>query len=137
MVRAERDLVLGQDHPVGELAAHLALLELEAVRKTRTRQGNRDRRTGTEVPGSADDLPRVALPHVDVAELEPVGVRMLLGLEYAPDEEAGEVAVLVGDAAMDDPVDLAAREHEPPAELLERQVERDVLAEPADGDLHG
>ena len=35
VVRAELDLVLGQNHAVTELAANLALLELQAVRQHR------------------------------------------------------------------------------------------------------
>ena len=71
------------------------------------RQPHRDRRAGqrdgdgrarAEVPRAADDRARLALPHVDRAELEPVGVRVLAGLEDAADAEQAEVAVLVGDA---------------------------------------
>ena len=53
---------------------------------------------------------------------------MLTGLEDAADHEPLEVPVAVGHAATDDAVDLAAREHELPRELLERQVDVDVLA---------
>ncbi len=136
VVRAELDLVLREDHPVRQLAAHLPLLELEAVRDRGAGERHRDGRARAEVPRAADDLPRVALPHVDLAELQPVRVRVLDRLEDAADEEASQVAVRVRNAAMDDPVDLAAREHEPTAELLDRQVEADVLAQPGDGDLH-
>ena len=79
-----------------------------AVREHRARQRDGDRRAGAEVPGAADDLARLALADVDAAELEPVGVRVLAGLEHAADAEEPEVAVVVGDAAARDPLDLAA-----------------------------
>ncbi len=107
VVGAEPDLVLGEDHPVGDLAAHLAPLELEAVRQHRAGQRDRDGRAGAEVPRAADDRARLALADVDLRQLESVGVRVLHGLEHAPDAEAPEVPALVGDAA-------AARSPRPP-----------------------
>jgi hypothetical protein len=137
VIGAEVDLVLGQDHPVGQLPTHIALLELQAVRNRRAGQRDGDCRARAEVPRAADDLAGVALPHIHAAELEPVRVRMLLGLEHLPDEEAAEVPVRVRHPAGDDPVDLAAREHETTGQLLDGQVERDVLAQPGNRDLHG
>ena len=133
MVGAELDLVLGQDHPVRELAAHLALLELQPSRQPRARQRHGHGRPGAEVPGAADDLPRVALPHVDAAELEPVGVRVLLRLEHAPDPEEPEVAVVVGHAATLDPLHLRGRDREPLGQLGQRHLQRDVLPQPGNG----
>ena len=97
VVGAELELALGEDHPARELAAELRLAErLLGPGQQRARQRDRDRRAGAEVPRAADDLARLALPHVDPAELEPVGVRVLAGLEHLADEEAAEVAVVVG-----------------------------------------
>ena len=70
MVVPELQLALGEDHPVGQLASQLRLLEPLPVRQHRARERHGDRRAGAEVPGAADDLPRVALPHVDAAELQ-------------------------------------------------------------------
>ena len=94
MVVAEADLVLGQDHPARRLAAQLALVE-RLVEDRQERPGKRDGdgRAGLEVPGAADDLARVSLPHVDLADAQPIRVRMRLDLEHAADEEAAEVAV--------------------------------------------
>ena len=61
VVGAEVDLVLGEDHPVGDLAAHLAPLELEPVRRAprraarprrsrRRRSSTRRRRSGAARP---------------------------------------------------------------------------------------
>ena len=85
MVGAEADLVLGEDHPVGDLAAHLAPLELEPVRQHRAGQRDTDGGAGAEVPGAADDRARLALADVDLRDLQAVGVRVLLGLEHAAD----------------------------------------------------
>ena len=134
--RAELDLVLGQDHPVRELAANLALLELQPAREPRAGQRDRHGRARAEVPGAADDLARVALPHVHAAELEPVGVRVLLGLEHAPDPEEPEVAVLVGHATALDPLHLRGRDREPLRQLGQRHLQRDVLPQPGNRNTH-
>ncbi len=113
VVRAERDLVLGEDHPVRQLAAELGRLEGRAVREYGSGQRHRHRRAGAEVPRAADDLTRLALTDVDLAELQPVRVRMLPRLEHAADEEAAQIAVRVGDAAAFDTLDLRGRDAEP------------------------
>ena len=117
VVAAEADLVLGQDHPVGDLAAHLAPLELEPVREHGAGERDTDGRADAEVPGAADDRARLALADVDLGDLEPVGVRVLLGLDDAADPEQAEVAALVGDAARVDPLDLGGGDREPRREL--------------------
>jgi hypothetical protein len=127
---SEADLVLGEDHPGRHLAAHLALLQLRPVRQHRSRQCDGDRRAGAEVPRAADDRARLALPHVDAAQLQPVGVGVFLRREDAPDAEQLEVAVRVGDADALDPVDLGGRHRQPVRKLGERHVDRDVVAEP-------
>ena len=134
VVRAELDLVLGEDHPVRELAANLALLELEAAGENRARERDRDRRAGAEVPGAADDLARLALPHVHPAELQPVRVRVLLRLEHLADAEEAEVAVLVRHASPLDSLDLGGRDREPRGELVERHLDGHVVAKPGDRD---
>ena len=134
VVGAEGDLVLGENHPVRELAADLPLLELEPAREHRPGQRDGNRRTGAEVPGPADDLPRLALPHVDLAELEPVRIRMLVRLEHLADAEEPEVAVLVRHAATLDPFDLGGRDRKPGRQLLERHLDGDVVPQPGNRD---
>ena len=80
------------------------------IGQERAGQRDGDRRAGLEVPRAADDLARVALPHVDLADAEPVGVRVRVDLEHAADEEAAEVAVHVRDADVDDALDLERRD---------------------------
>ena len=133
----EADLVLGEDHPARGLPAELALVErLVEDRQERTGQTDRDRRARLEVPRAADDLARVSLPHVDLAELELVGVRMLVDLEHAADEEATEVAVEVRDADVDHPLDLERRDGESSAISCGARVDGDVLAKPGERSAH-
>ena len=98
VVGAEPDLVLGEDHPARDLAAQLTLVE----RPGKPGEHAPGSPTATvapdaEVPGAAHDLARLALPHVHLAELELVGVRVLSGLDDAPDAEEAEVVAGVGD----------------------------------------
>ena len=77
VVVSEPDLVLGEDHPARRLAAQLALVE-RLVEDRQERPGERDGngRASLEVPRAADDLAGVSLPHVDLADAQPIGVRM-------------------------------------------------------------
>ena len=79
VVGADRDLVLGQDHPVRLDAAQLGLLELRAVGHHRAGLGDGDDLAGGDVRRAADDLALVAGADVDRADGQAVGVRVLLG----------------------------------------------------------
>ncbi len=137
VVLAELELALGEDHPLRDLAAQLAALDREgAAGHDAAGHDHRDGRARAEVPGAADDRARLPVADVDARQLQPVRVRMLACLQHLADHEVLEVAAGVGHAAPDDTVDLAAREDEPPRELLDRQVEVDVLPQPRDGHLH-
>src|SRR5262249_10726523 len=116
------------------LATELRRLELHPGGEHGTRQRDRDGRAWTEVPRAADDLARLALPHVDPAELQAIGVRMLPGFEHAPDAEVAKVSVDLRDATALDPLDLGGGDAEPLGKFRERHVDRDVVAQPADGD---
>ena len=125
MVGAEIDLVLGEDHPLGHGPAQLAPLECQPVRQRRPGERDGHRGSGAEVPGAADDLIGLVLTHVDPAELEPVGIRMLVGFEDAADPEEREVSL---DAALLDPVHLGSRDRERVRDLLGGCVDAGVLA---------
>ena len=131
MVGAEIDLVLGEDHPLGHLAAQLAALEREPVRERRARQRDRDLRPGAEVPGAADDLVRLGLPHVDLAELQPVGVRMLLRLEHVADAEEAEIAAVSATPSRMTSLTSAVEIESAVGDLRCRRVDAHVLAQPA------
>ena len=92
MVGADRELVLGEDHPVGLDAAELGLAEL--VPSGITAPGLA---TATVWPAATFGAPQticdgVAVADVDQADAEPVGVGVLVGLEHLADDEVLERA---------------------------------------------
>ena len=136
VVRPELQLALGEDHPLGDLAAELGALELRPARQHRPGKRDRDGRARAEVPGAAHDLDRLPFAHVHAAELQPVGVRMLARLEHVAHAVEPEVPVDVGDT---DPLDVlhhADGDVDARDELVERELRSDVLVQPAERDLH-
>ena len=130
------ELALGQDHAVGRLAAQLGALERAAVGQHRARQ-----RTATVSPAPKFQAPHTiwrgsALADVDLAELQAVGVRVLAGLEHVPGDDQLLDAVVVGQAAALDALDLVAGEREPRGELVERRQLGEVVGQPLQRDLH-
>ena len=136
VIGAEIDLVLGEDHPLRHLTAQLAPLERETVRQRGARKRDRDLRARAEVPRTADDLVGLGLADVDLAELQAVGVRMLLRLEHVPDAEEPEVAAVVADTDTHDLVDLGRRDRQAVGDLRRRRVDVHVLAQPGERDAH-
>ena len=88
------ELALRQDHAVGGLASQLRARDAASVQQHRAGQRHGDGVARLEVPGTAHDGPRRGLPHVDLAELQAVGVRVLAGLEHAPGDDQLLDAVL-------------------------------------------
>ena len=137
VIGAEPDLVLGQDHPARELAAERPLIErCREARQEDAGKPDCNRRTDTEVPGATDDLTRLALPHVDLAELELVGVRMLVSDDDLADPQEREVVARVLDADVDHTLDLERRDVEPPRDLVRRRIDGHVLAQPGERRAH-
>ena len=137
VIGAEPDLVLGQDHPARELAAERPLVERRReARQEDAGKPDRDRRADAEVPGAADDLTRLTLPHVDLAELELVGVRVLVGDDDLADPQEREVVARVLDADVDHALDLERRDVELPRDLVRRRVDVHVLAQPGERRAH-
>jgi hypothetical protein len=108
VVRADRELVLGEDHPLGDLPAQLRPLEPRAVGHHRPRARHRDRLAGRDVRGAADDVGDIVLTDRDRADPQAIGIRVRLGGEHATDHEVLEL----GDAVRVDPVDLRAGHRE-------------------------
>jgi hypothetical protein len=107
VVGPKPDLVLGQNHPARELAPEGPLVEgRREARQQDTGKPDRDRRTDAEVPRAADDLARLPLPHVDLAELELVRIRVLVGDDDLADAQVREVVARVLDAHIDHALDL-------------------------------
>jgi hypothetical protein len=137
VVVPEADLVLGQDHPARRLATELPLVQrLVEDRQVGARERHRDGRAALEVPRTAHDLARVALPHVDLAQSQPVRVRMWADLEDASDEEAAKVAVDVGHADVDHTLHLERGDRQPVRDLVGGGVDGDVLAQPGERRPH-
>ena len=136
MVLAELQLLLGQDHPVGDHSADLALLDRHAPGEHTAGEDDADGGPGLEVPGAADDLAWLLLADVDAAEPHPVGVGMRADLEDATNREVAEVRAVVRDTAVDDPLDLAGRGEEACRQLVQGRLDRDVVAEPGEGYAH-
>ena len=132
MVGAEVDLVLGEDHPLRHLPAKLAPLEREPVRERCAGERHGDARAGAEVPRAADDLRDLSAADVDGRELQPVGVRVLVGREHTADLEERRV----GRPSPVDPVDLGRDDREQVGDLLRRRLHAHVLAQPAHRDAH-
>jgi hypothetical protein len=61
---------------------------------------------------------------------------MLHGFEHTADTEETEVAVDVGDADPLDAQDLAVLDHKALGDLVDGPIDRDVLVQPTDWDLH-
>jgi len=137
VIGAELELALGQDHSPGDLTAQLRLAEWGLdTGQLRARQRDRDSGSGAEVPRTADDLTRRSLAHVHLAELEPVGVRVLARLENLADEEETVIAVLIDRPARLDRVHLRGADAQPVGQLAGRHRERDVVAQPGQRDAH-
>ncbi len=132
VVRADLDLVLGQDHAVGLLPAELGLLQPHPAGHHRAGRGDRDGLAGRDVRRAADDLLRLAVAEVDEADAQAVGVRMLLGREDLAHAEVLER----GHAVRVDAVDLRAGEGEPRRELGRGQARVAVVVEPQQGKSH-
>ena len=137
VIGAELELALGEDHSARDLAAQLRLPQRGfGTRQLRARQRDRDGGAGGEVPRTADDLPRRSLPHVHLAELKPVGVRVLARLEHLADEEEPVIAVLVDRPARLDRVHLGGADAQPVRQLAGGHRERNVVAQPGERHAH-
>ncbi len=132
VVGADRELVLGEDHPVGLDAAQLGPLEPRAVGHDRPGSCDRDDLAGSHVRGAADDLAHVAVADLDRADREPVGVRVALGAQHAADREVLERV----DAVAVDGLDLRAGHRQPVLEVVGAEPGVAVVVEPEDRNPH-
>ena len=123
VVGADRELVLSEDHPVGQLAAELFLPQLLAVWHDRAWPRDRDHLPGRDVVGATDDLHRGRAADLDHADAEPVGIGVLVAFEHLPDDEVLEP---VHPVALN-PLDLRAGHRQPLRQRLGVQVRSAVL----------
>ena len=132
VVGADRDLVLGQDHPRGLDAAQLRPSQLRAVGHHGARLGHRDDLAGGHVRRPAHDRALVAGPDVDRADGQPVGVRVAFGAEHAADEEVLERA----HPMPVDGLDLRPAHREQVLELGDADARVAVVVQPEERDPH-
>ena len=135
VVGAELDLVLGEDHPVRELAANLALLELQPAReharraarrpRSRPRRSSRRRRRS----GAARPPPR---------RRGRAGAGRRSGAcrprARAPTRKRPRLPSSSGTPRRSMPSTSAVETESRVGELVERHLERDVLPQPGDRD---
>ena len=86
---------------------------------------------GARIRRAAHHLDRIAGAGIDHADAEPIGIRMLLGLDHARDDERRKRFRLVLDA-----LDLEPDHGQLVGELAERAVGVEMLLEPGEGEFH-
>jgi len=133
--RADLQLVLGEDHPFGDDAAELRLLELRAVGHHRSRPRYRDSLPSGNVRRSAHDRRRPVrrlLADVDLAHAQPIRVRVWLHIDDAPDHEP----VLPANAVMVDRLDLRPGHRQPLLDRAHVELRVAVFAQPVQRNAH-
>ena len=136
VVLAELELLLGEDHPCRALAPHRPLFDPQPSGQEAAGQDDADGRSRLEVPGTADDLTRARLADVDLTQAHAVGVRVGGDVDDSADPEVIEVRVDVRDTTVQDPLHLARRCRQPCRQIGQRDLDRDVLAQPGERDAH-
>ena len=86
---------------------------------------------GARIRRAAHHLHRIARAGIDHADAQPVGIRMLLGLDHARDGERRELFAHVLDA-----LDLEPDHGQLVGDLAERAVGVEMLLEPGEGEFH-
>ena len=132
VIGADRELVLGEDHPVGLDPAQLRALELRAVGHDRAGRRDGDRLARRHVGRAAHDRGRLACADVDDAHGQAIRVGVALGRQDATDAEVLQRR----DAVRVDAVDLRAGHRQPLAELLRGQAGIAEVVEPEERQPH-
>ena len=86
---------------------------------------------GPRVRRAAHDLHGIARPGVDRADPEPVGVRVLVGLDHPRDREAAQPLGRVLDT-----LDLETDTGKGLGDLGQRRLGVEVILEPGEGEFH-
>ena len=130
VVLPQPKLLLGQDHPVRFDPPQLRLAELRAVGHHRAGQRHGNGLARGDVRGAADDRPR-AIAGLDLADAQPIRVRVLLSAQHGAHDEA----IGARSPQMRDPLELDRVHRERLADLLRRQPRVAVLGQPGVGSL--
>ena len=124
-VGREVQLVARAQHAVADDAHLLGPLDAPVAGQHRARQRDRDALASGDVRRAADDLERLAIADRDARERQPVGARMGLDAEQLADDD-----VLPVGAPRLDALDLHPEQRQPFGQLLRRELDVDVVAQP-------
>ena len=130
-IGGQAELVARAEHPVADDAHLLGPLDPPVARQDGTGKCHRDPLAGRDVRRAADDLERLAVAGRDARQRQPVGARMALHGQQLPDDDVLPVL-----APADDALDLHPEQRQTLGEGLGAEVDVDVLAQPAERDLH-
>ena len=131
MVLAEQKLARRAQHAAAVDAPDLRLLErLAALRNHGADRGEHRLHAGMDVGRAADHLDP-ASTGVDLAKIEPLGVRMTAHGEHLRDPERRQVG-----APGLDVLDLEAEHGQARDDLIEARLGRQMLLQPGQGELH-
>ena len=121
------ELARRAQHPLALLAADLGSLDRDAAGQRRAHGRQRDDHAGAHV-GRAAHNAQLTAAAVDPAHRQLVGVRVLLDLEHARDDDARVAPAVVLDA-----LDVEAPPGERIGDALGGGVDFDPVVEPGDG----
>ena len=127
----EAQLLSGAEHTVGGDAPQLALFDVHPVGKPGIMEGGGNQRALEHVVRAGDDLHRLLAAHVDLADLQAVGVGVLFQLEDAPRHHVAHRGGQIFHA-----LHLEAAHDHLFTKLLHGNVHVHITAEPAKGNLH-
>jgi hypothetical protein len=130
-VGGQAQLVARAEHAVADDAHLLGALDAAVAGQDRTRQRDWDALAGGDVRGAADDLERLAVPHRDGRERQPIGARVSLHGEQLADDDVLPVAPPAFDA-----LHVDAEQRQALGELFRGELDVDVVAEPGERDPH-
>ncbi len=132
VVVGEAQLALRQEHAVRRLAADRARLQIDAGAGDVRSGGCEDTlHAGAGIRRAADDLDRHAVAGIDEADAQPVGVRVLLRLNDAGDDERLQRLRRIVDR-----FDLKPEMRQRLGDLLRRRVGFEVVLQPGEREFH-
>ena len=130
-VGGQTELVARAEHAVADDAHLLGPLDPPIAGQDGAGERHRDALAGGDVGRAADDVERLAVADRDPCQRQPVGARMALDGQQLADDHVPPVL-----APADDALDLHPEQGQSLGERLGAEVDVDVVAQPAERDLH-